>query len=681
MKVREGLTCLTLTDGSQNISEQDNTWCTRNQENVCHLTGVNLQNSSKSPNHMSSSTLYITGDPQPKGEEPTNKKPKSPACLCCNEPHPLYKCNEFKRKSVLERYELAKSFKVCFNCLKQGREVDKCLNKTHCQVTNCKRHHHSLLHYERATPQPPLSQDPQAQPPLFPGNVLTKVATTNSPAANERVVYFKVVPVQIQGENGKAMIETFAFLDHGSSDTLIKKDTADKLNLEGPERLLCLGNVENNGTPQCSKAVNLLVTPTGKQAVNIPVNIHPVWTVPRLNVPPQRLDKENFRRTWKHLEDRDIPTVSSYQIGLLIGVQVTEAIIQHEHRREDASNFRSDLGHYETGLLWKDEKVMLLSNRPLAEKRLTNLERSLDKDSERAKAYYHTVDTYTAKAYARKSSPTEIVAKEPKNTWYLPHHAVTNPNKPEKVRVVFDAAASYKGTSLNDQLVTGPDLLNPLVGVIMRFRLHAVAMIADIEAMFFQVRVIEKDQASLRFLWRGPNRDHTPSVYQMQAMIFGAKLSPTSANYCLKRTAVDNQNTSSEEATSTVLRDFYMYDLLKSLPSEAKTAQLALQLIELLSSDGFRLTSLPQSRLQAFTPPFYNTRVDYFGPWSVKERRSTVKRYGYLFTCLVTRAVHLEIAPSLETDSFIMALRRMMARRGKPRNIYSDNGTNFVGVP
>ena len=128
---------------------------------------------------------------------------------------------------------------------------------------------------------------------------------------------------------------------------------------------------------------------------------------------------------------------------------------------------------------------MLPNNRPLAEKRLTNLERSLDKDIERAKAYYNTVDTYNAKGYARKVSPTEFAAREPKNTWYLPHHAVTNPNKVGKIHVVFDAAASHKGTSLNDQLVTGPDLLNSLVGIIMRFRIHAVAMIADIEAMFF----------------------------------------------------------------------------------------------------------------------------------------------------------------------------------------------------
>ena len=92
------------------------------------------------------------------------------------------------------------------------------------------------------------------------------------------------------------------------------------------------------------------------------------------------------------------------------------------------------------------------------------------------------------------------------------------------------------------------------------------------------------------------------------------------------------------------------------------------------------MANLPPSRLQPFSPPFYNTGVDYFGPMLVKQGRSIVKRYGCLFTCMVTRSVHLEIAHNLDTDSFIMALRRMIARRGKPRHIYSDNGTNFVGA-
>ena len=92
------------------------------------------------------------------------------------------------------------------------------------------------------------------------------------------------------------------------------------------------------------------------------------------------------------------------------------------------------------------------------------------------------------------------------------------------------------------------------------------------------------------------------------------------------------------------------------------------------------MADLPNCRLQFDQPPFSSTGVDYFGPILVKQRRSIVKRYGCVFTCLTMRGVHIEIANSLDTDSFINALRRFIARRGRPKKIFSDNGTNFVGA-
>lgn len=92
------------------------------------------------------------------------------------------------------------------------------------------------------------------------------------------------------------------------------------------------------------------------------------------------------------------------------------------------------------------------------------------------------------------------------------------------------------------------------------------------------------------------------------------------------------------------------------------------------------MADLPSDRVEGEKPPFTNVGVDCFGPFMIKQGRSVVKRYGCIFTCLVVRAVHIEILHSMETDSFINALQRFVARRGQPELIRSDNGTNFVGA-
>ena len=92
------------------------------------------------------------------------------------------------------------------------------------------------------------------------------------------------------------------------------------------------------------------------------------------------------------------------------------------------------------------------------------------------------------------------------------------------------------------------------------------------------------------------------------------------------------------------------------------------------------MADLPLDRVSPDEPPFTNVGVDYFGPFGVKHGRSVVNRYGFIFTCLATRAIHLEMASSLDTDSFIHALRRFIARRGQVKELRSDNGTNFVGA-
>jgi len=94
---------------------------------------------------------------------------------------------------------------------------------------------------------------------------------------------------------------------------------------------------------------------------------------------------------------------------------------------------------------------------------------------------------------------------------------------------------------------------------------------------------------------------------------------------------------------------------------------------------GQKMSDLPSERLESGHPPFHYIGVDCFGPINVKVGRANVKRYGCVFTCLNTRAVHIEKLYTLETDSFLNGFRKFVSRRGMPSKVWSDNGLNFVG--
>ena len=90
------------------------------------------------------------------------------------------------------------------------------------------------------------------------------------------------------------------------------------------------------------------------------------------------------------------------------------------------------------------------------------------------------------------------------------------------------------------------------------------------------------------------------------------------------------------------------------------------------------MSDLPATRVCGDVAAFAHTGLDYFGPFIVYHGRKSEKRYGVIFTCMNTRAIHIEISHSLTTDSFINSLRRFLCRRGNVKTITSDNGTNLV---
>ena len=160
--------------------------------------------------------------------------------------------------------------------------------------------------------------------------------------------------------------------------------------------------------------------------------------------------------------------------------------------------------HYAIGLLWKDNNVTLSNNRPLALSRFLSLENKLNKKPELKKRYTDTIHDYINKGHATKLTPANSKLTS-KITNCIAHHAVFNINKPSKLHVVLDAAAKFHETSVNENLLKGPDLLSSLIGIILRFRMNEFAVIGETEQMFHQVNVPTTDKGALQFLWRASN--------------------------------------------------------------------------------------------------------------------------------------------------------------------------------
>ncbi|XP_015761459.1 PREDICTED: uncharacterized protein LOC107340608 [Acropora digitifera] len=247
-------------------------------------------------------------------------------------------------------------------------------------------------------------------------------------------------------------------------------------------------------------------------------------------------------------------------------------------------------GHYEIALPWREDVPCLLNNRTLAEHCLKLLRRRLLRNPELHWKYSSFINSLFVKGHARRGPENQL--EHPVGpVWYLPHHPVMNPNKPDKVRVVADCAARYDGVCLISTLLQGPDLANNLIGVLTLFRQEPLAVMADIEGMFHQVYVNPKDCNALRFLWwLGNDLNSDPAEHQMLMHLFGPTSSPSCANFGLRRTADDNQDVFSKEVIDTVRRNFYVDDCLKSVRDEVKAIPLVPDLSKLLSKGGFRLT-------------------------------------------------------------------------------------------
>ncbi|XP_070067090.1 uncharacterized protein [Drosophila virilis] len=228
---------------------------------------------------------------------------------------------------------------------------------------------------------------------------------------------------------------------------------------------------------------------------------------------------------------------------------------------EATTTYLEDEKRWQTGLLWRFDRMHLPDSYQMAVKRLKCLEAKMSKDPPLKEFMMNTMHDYKQKGYIRRLMD------------------ITNPNK-KKTRLVWDAATKVSGMSLNDCLLKGP-------------------VSGDIREMFHQVKARQKDHPAQKFLWRGGDSSRFPETYVMQVMTFGASCSPALANYVKNRKA-ERFVAEHPDAVKAICEKTFVDDWLQSVDTGAEMIQLAET--EIHASGGFemrRWTSNSKQVIQA----------------------------------------------------------------------------------
>ncbi|XP_063834420.1 uncharacterized protein LOC135083645 [Ostrinia nubilalis] len=589
-------------------------------------SGSGTQASTSKPPVKKSARIYNASETTARndnnGQVSDNKRQIK--CVCCGGDHLVPDCDRFKDKSESDRWELIKKCRLCFLCLVSTHRRQNCKARA---CDRCARPHHHLLHADRRTT--PVQE-----------TVVTATATT------DRQVLLKMCPVTLRGPLGE--VRTYALLDEGATVSLIDADLAKSLTKGGTPRPITIKGVNATTKEEASREVQLnikgrfeneeheLVLRTMKNFELTP------QTVPgRVSKYPHLKDIEGLTYGkakpqvligadhWDLLVATDVrrgakhePAATRTPLGWVVhgilpfrmikknggtvlhivdnlekivawnfemealGVGVRKATKPAEEKAE--STFRETVRRtpderIEVGLTWKEGNVTLPPSYKEALKRLVNLERRMDRNPTFKSSYELQIRRLIEKGYVEP-----VTRLEEEKRWFLPHFATTNLNKPEKIRLVFDAAAQSDGRCLNDYLLEGPNRLKDLPGILYRFREEEVAVSADIAEMFLQVQVRKEDRPALTFLWRGEDRTNPPQRYQFKRLIFGANCSPFLAHSARDYNA-ESFRKEHPRAYRAITHCHYMDDYIDSFKTEEEASEVAEEVNSVHERAGFNL--------------------------------------------------------------------------------------------
>ncbi|XP_035918212.1 uncharacterized protein LOC118516437 [Anopheles stephensi] len=525
-------------------------------------------------------------------------------CACDDGCAELQDCVAYWQMNIADRWDFVKRRYLCKYCLRKHRAP--CKESRQCGKDGCTMKHHPSLHNKA-------------------GKIRQEANFSHSTATEESVL-LRYVPVELQA--GGKTVKTVAFLDDGASVSLIEQSLVDELGLEGSDRPLCLKwTGGQHRTERDSKQVSVSIMGMSSGAKKFQASN--VRSVKHLGLPPQRVKMDRLRTKFCHLASIPLPQYPAAAPRILLGMNnyhltvplktiegqadepvatktrlgwvvsgwngngINSSIVSFHRAQEcDCELIEAKIGTALKGgfaleeprhrgaismLSKENERAIAILQKTTVlkgERRLECLERRLSKDPKLRDMMDQVLKEHIEKGYIKKLAESEIQTKHPRK-WYLPILPVFNPNKPNKVRVVWDAAAAVNGISLNSMLMTGPDLLSPLPAVLSRFREYAVL-------------IQEEDHNSQRFFWRTVPSQTDPDEYVMLRMTFGSACSPSCAQF-VKNMNADRYAERFPEAAECIKSHHYVDDMLTSVESVDEAVSLGRNVAYIHQQGGFQL--------------------------------------------------------------------------------------------
>lgn len=255
---------------------------------------------------------------------------------------------------------------------------------------------------------------------------------------------------------------------------------------------------------------------------------------------------------------------------------------------------RNPNGTYTVRLPLKEDPSKLGDSRPQAIARLLQLEKKLSKDKELAEQYKEFMREYQSLGHMEEAVPS----KDDDKKYYIPHHPVIKESSTTtKLRVVFDASCKTStGISLNDLMHAGPRLQQELTDILLRWRKHRIALTADIEKMYRQIRLTTEDQKLHRILWRF-DTSKPIQEFILKTVTYGTTAAPYLAIKTLQQLAIDHRD-AFPKSSEIVMRDFYVDDLLSGTDTIEEAIQMQSELTALLEAGGFTLRKWSSNKPQ-----------------------------------------------------------------------------------